>query len=414
MRISDRNRRADRIARRLLSIVLTCTLLVLLAGLPAPAVGTGATIWLSPKYGPPTSTAMVNGTGFGDTEPVAISFENQELGTWETDSSGALSADVQIPSDALPGKHPITAVGQISGLSATARFVVRTDWPRFHFDSASSGYNPYENVLGSSNAHRLGLKWAYQSDDVLHTIDSPTISGGRAFVAVGEGVVAIDLRTGSLLWSYKTPFHQVVDTPAVVGNRVYFGSDDRRVYAVDALSGRRIWRFATGGEVYTSPNVVDGTVYIGSANGRLYALDAHFGEPRWIFRAGPMPSVADPPSIISSPAIADGVVFAIASNGILYALDASTGAVRWRLSLDHPLLGDPAIANGLVYVAAADRLLALDENSGSLRWAFQPDTGLNAGWGPAVANGVVYLAAYDRSEERRVGKECRSRWSPYH
>ena len=23
-------------------------------------------------------------------------------------------------------------------------------------------------------------------------------------------------------------------------------------------------------------------------------------------------------------------------------------------------------------------------------------------------------AVYDRSEERRVGKECRSRWSPYH
>ena len=24
------------------------------------------------------------------------------------------------------------------------------------------------------------------------------------------------------------------------------------------------------------------------------------------------------------------------------------------------------------------------------------------------------IAAVDRSEERRVGKECRSRWSPYH
>ena len=24
------------------------------------------------------------------------------------------------------------------------------------------------------------------------------------------------------------------------------------------------------------------------------------------------------------------------------------------------------------------------------------------------------FAALDRSEERRVGKECRSRWSPYH
>ena len=25
-----------------------------------------------------------------------------------------------------------------------------------------------------------------------------------------------------------------------------------------------------------------------------------------------------------------------------------------------------------------------------------------------------YISYYDRSEERRVGKECRSRWSPYH
>ena len=25
-----------------------------------------------------------------------------------------------------------------------------------------------------------------------------------------------------------------------------------------------------------------------------------------------------------------------------------------------------------------------------------------------------YQAMSDRSEERRVGKECRSRWSPYH
>ena len=26
----------------------------------------------------------------------------------------------------------------------------------------------------------------------------------------------------------------------------------------------------------------------------------------------------------------------------------------------------------------------------------------------------IIQAIYDRSEERRVGKECRSRWSPYH
>ena len=40
--------------------------------------------------------------------------------------------------------------------------------------------------------------------------------------------------------------------------------------------------------------------------------------------------------------------------------------------------------------------------------------------GSEVASDAVYqsawngLAQYGRSEERRVGKECRSRWSPYH
>ena len=29
-------------------------------------------------------------------------------------------------------------------------------------------------------------------------------------------------------------------------------------------------------------------------------------------------------------------------------------------------------------------------------------------------NLVAFAAMDDRSEERRVGKECRSRWSPYH
>jgi len=32
-----------------------------------------------------------------------------------------------------------------------------------------------------------------------------------------------------------------------------------------------------------------------------------------------------------------------------------------------------------------------------------------SGWCPQFESGCVF-----RSEERRVGKECRSRWSPYH
>ena len=29
-------------------------------------------------------------------------------------------------------------------------------------------------------------------------------------------------------------------------------------------------------------------------------------------------------------------------------------------------------------------------------------------------NPIIIVQVWQRSEERRVGKECRSRWSPYH
>ena len=32
----------------------------------------------------------------------------------------------------------------------------------------------------------------------------------------------------------------------------------------------------------------------------------------------------------------------------------------------------------------------------------------------AVTTSLILAEAFERSEERRVGKECRSRWSPYH
>ena len=39
---------------------------------------------------------------------------------------------------------------------------------------------------------------------------------------------------------------------------------------------------------------------------------------------------------------------------------------------------------------------------------------LNASFDPTSQRIFYNLSENDRSEERRVGKECRSRWSPYH
>ena len=77
------------------------------------------------------------------------------------------------------------------------------------------------------------------------------------------------------------------------------------VYAASgwqALGGLK-WRFMTDGDVISSPTVVGQTVYVGSGDGRLYALDRNTGARRWAFDArNPIPS---------SPAVGGGAVFEI-------------------------------------------------------------------------------------------------------
>ena len=53
-------------------------------------------------------------------------------------------------------------------------------------------------------------------------------------------------------------------SPSVMDNKVYVGSRDGNVYALDAANGQLIWNYTTGGSVDSSPSVMDNKVYIGS------------------------------------------------------------------------------------------------------------------------------------------------------
>ena len=66
-------------------------------------------------------------------------------------------------------------------------------------------------------------------------------------------------------------------------------------------------------------------------------------------------------------------------------------------------------AAGVMVAASVWSLLlpALSQASHMGKWSFVP--AVVGFWA-----GILFLLLLDRSEERRVGKECRSRWSPYH
>src|ERR1700751_438707 len=84
-------------------------------------------------------------------------------------------------------------------------------------------------------------------------------------------------------WQFHTKA-QVLSSPAVAGNTVYFGSNDHRLYAVDLESGAKKWEFKTDGRVASSPAVANGLVYFLSYDSNFYAVDAATGTLKWKFK----------------------------------------------------------------------------------------------------------------------------------
>jgi outer membrane protein assembly factor BamB len=73
----------------------------------------------------------------------------------------------------------------------------------------------------------------------------------------------------------------VTSSPGVADGVVYFGtgSDDDRVYALNATTGAQLWTFTTGNGVASSPAVANGIVYAGSYDDNLYAFTLPNGTP---------------------------------------------------------------------------------------------------------------------------------------
>ena len=129
---------------------------------------------------------------------------------------------------------------------------------------------------------------------------------------------------------------------------MFFGSRDEHLYAVDITTGQERWKFDTRGPVDSSPAIAEGVVFFASMDGILYAVDLDTGIERWMFDIGFEISA-------NSPAIARGVLyFASRVPGVLFVVNLHTGEEGWRFHTANEVLSAPAVADGVVFLGAAD------------------------------------------------------------
>lgn len=209
---------------------------------------------------------------------------------------------------------------------------------------------------------------------------------------------------GAEVWRFPT-FNWILSQPAISGYRVYFGSIDGRIYAVDARCGALVWTYVAGRHLRYSPAVVPGsvaceavcgsplavddTLYCGADDGFLYALDASTGAEKWTFQTEKW--------IWGRPLWMNNVLVVASADGRVYGLDASSGKRLWVRTTGNANYANVVALGSQALVACTDgTLYAYDAATGERAWTFGAGAGLRAA--PAVdANGVVFLPTCEGS-----------------
>jgi outer membrane protein assembly factor BamB len=235
----------------------------------------------------------------------------------------------------------------------------------------------------------IGLLFLFQCTDIISRIPEDVQSSPQAgewamfrrdLAHTGNAGTNNVSTNGTLKWTFATG-GPIRSSPAVYNGRVYFGSRDGYIYALDADTGAKLWALQTGGWVDSSPVIVGGVVYCGSNDGNLYALDAATGAKRWSFNSRY--------GVRSSPAVADGVIYFGNDGYYVYALDAATGEQLWRADTGDMVTSSPAVSKGVVVVGSYDYMLhTFNAKTGSAR--LQLDTKSPVIDSPAVKDGVAY------------------------
>ncbi len=189
--------------------------------------------------------------------------------------------------------------------------------------------------------------WNYNTAVPTTITTAPATAYGNVYLGLDSTrFLALNQATGSLVWSFNTPSGSNATTPAIYSGVVYFGTGRGIVYARNATTGGPIWSYTTptGGAVASSPALALGSkaLFFGSNDRYLYALNMVNGMLLWSKLTGGQVS--------SSPAVADSRVFFGAKDAKVYALGIIIPPLSSTLTASPAILRSASVSNLTVTV----------------------------------------------------------------
>lgn len=187
-----------------------------------------------------------------------------------------------------------------------------SDWLMIRRTYDGWGYSPLGQIR-PQNVTRLQPVWVFATGVNSGHEATPLVNNGVMFVVTpGSQVMAIDAKTGMILWRYRRQLpeevillHPTSRGVALYGDKVFFASGDAVLVALDARAGKEVWSTKVaenknGYYMTLAPLAASGKVMVGASGGELgvrgfvAAYDPETGKEQW--RTYTVPGPGEPGS----------------------------------------------------------------------------------------------------------------------
>ena len=265
-----------------------------------------------------------------------------------------------------------------------AEFATRADWPSYGGTYSALRYSALDQI-NRSNVANLAPAWIFQTGDPENGLQAtPIVIDGVMYLSSASSwAFALDAATGRLIWEYRFPLPKRPQLGygrqnrgvAVGMGRVFLGTADNHMVALDQKTGKELWRVniederqcgcnITGAPLFVKDMVIAGVTAGDSAHrGYLTAFDARTGRLRWRFYTIPAPGE---PGSETWPG--DSWRFGGGSTWMTGSYDPDLDLLYWGVGNAASDINATHRRGDNLYTCS---IIALDPATGKLKWHYQ-------------------------------------------
>jgi len=207
--------------------------------------------------------------------------------------------------------------------------------------------------------------WHFETEDPLWAAPASDSDCKCIYLSsMDHRVYSLDAKNGGLIWKSDDLGGSIVGSPTISeDNILYIGTFANELVALDAATGRELWRFPTEKWVWSGPVVSGDRLYFGDLSGTLFAVDRQTGGSVWQIQTGG--------AIVGTPVVLDDAIYFTTEDGTFRSVNTE-GTNRWEHTYETSLHSGPVISGNTILVATSDpeQLLIAFDPSGAEKWSF--------------------------------------------